>query len=110
MVRDGQSNQDGSILSRGKDGLKLIDIMKEKTQHGQWRSSEHHRSGQLLEIARLEEAIKLLTVLRAGWKEAAKKEDLAVPTTLLAGPAAESVRLRLHGQWQGERNGFHTNT
>ena len=30
MVHDGQSNQDGSILSRGKDGLKLIDIMKEK--------------------------------------------------------------------------------
>ncbi len=32
-----------------------------------------------LQIAPLEEAIKLLTILLAGWEEAAKKEDLAVP-------------------------------
>ena len=48
-----------------------------------------------LQIARLEEAIKLLTILLAGWEEAAKKEDLAVPTTLLAGQAANTGRFRL---------------
>ena|SRR2546422_1232108 len=49
-----------------------------------------------LQIAPLEEAIKLLTILLAGWEEAAKKEDLAVPTTLLAGHAANTGRFRLH--------------
>src|SRR5439155_2545365 len=49
-----------------------------------------------LQIAPLEEAIKLLTILLAGWEEAAKKEDLAVPTTLLAGQAANTGRFRLH--------------
>ncbi len=49
-----------------------------------------------LQIAPLEEAIKLLTILLAGWEEAAKKEDLAVPPTLLAGQAANTGRFRLH--------------
>jgi len=49
-----------------------------------------------LQIAPLEEAIKLLTILLAGWEEAAKKADLAVPTTLLAGQAANTGRFRLH--------------
>jgi flagellar secretion chaperone FliS len=38
-----------------------------------------------LEVAPLEEAIKLLTVLLSGWEEVAKKEaEHAVPTSLLA--------------------------
>ena len=49
-----------------------------------------------LQIAPLEEAIKLLTILLAGWEEAAKKADLAVPTTLLAGQAANTGRFRSH--------------
>ena len=49
-----------------------------------------------LQIALLEEAIKLLTILLAGREEAAKKADLAVPTTLLAGQAANTGRFRLH--------------
>ena len=50
-----------------------------------------------LQTAPIEEAIKLLTVLLAGWEEEAKKKDLAVPTTLLAGQPAETGRFRLHG-------------
>ena len=50
-----------------------------------------------LQIAAFEEAIKLLTVLLSGWEEAARKEEQqAVPTTLLAGQAANTGRLRLH--------------
>lgn len=50
-----------------------------------------------LQIAAFEEAIKLLTVLLSSWEEAARKEEQhAVPTTLLAGQAADTARLRLH--------------
>ena len=50
-----------------------------------------------LHIVALEEAIKLLTVLLSGWEEAARNEEQhAVPTTLLAGQAANTGRLRLH--------------
>jgi flagellar secretion chaperone FliS len=50
-----------------------------------------------LQIVALEEAIKLLTVLLSGWEEAARKEEQhAVPTTLLAGQAANTGRFRLH--------------
>lgn len=42
-----------------------------------------------LQVAPLEEAIKLLTVLLSGWEEVVKKEQAnAVPTTLLAQQAA----------------------
>ena len=43
-----------------------------------------HASGKL-EIAPLEEAIKLLTVLLSGWEEVARKQaEHAVPASLLA--------------------------
>jgi len=111
-------------LRRGKDGLKLIDIAEEKpnTDNGGLQNntdqanqnSSSDFAAQLdrlhtfinskilegshrLQIARLEEAIKVLTVLLAGWEEDAKKKDLGVPTTLLAGQAAETGRFRLHG-------------
>ena len=49
-----------------------------------------------LQIAPIEEAIKLLNVLLSGWEEIVKKEqENAVPTTLLAQQAA-SGGFRLH--------------
>jgi len=49
-----------------------------------------------LQTAPLEEAIKLLNVLRSGWEEIVKKEqENAVPTTLLAQQAANGG-FRLH--------------
>ena len=49
-----------------------------------------------LQIAPLEEAIKLLTVLHSGWEEVAKKEqEPAVPATLLA-QQAPNGGFRLH--------------
>ena len=49
-----------------------------------------------LQVAPLEEAIKLLTVLLSGWEEAAKKEqEHTIPTTLLAEQAANG-RFQLH--------------
>ena len=49
-----------------------------------------------LEVAPLEEAIKLLTVLLSGWEQLAKKEQQhAIPPTLLAQQAA-SGRFEMH--------------
>ncbi len=49
-----------------------------------------------LDVAPLEEAIKLLTVLLSGWEEVAKKEqETAVPPMLLAEQAANG-RFELH--------------
>lgn len=49
-----------------------------------------------LEVAPLEEAIKLLTVLLSGWEEVVKKEqENSIPPTLLAQQAANG-RFELH--------------
>ena len=60
-----------------------------------------------LQIAPLEEAIKLLTVLLSGWEEAARREEQhAVPTTLLAGQAAKHRAIPIARVAAGEEHGF----
>jgi len=49
-----------------------------------------------VQIVAFEEALELLTVSLSGREDAARKEDHAVPATLLAGQAANTGRFRLH--------------